>query len=258
MTLETSSGQAAGPSLLFDSNPSHKCLWSCQNLKREIKKQKQSLGKPPTFSFWVEEEAPESSSVPSPPSLPLSIHITTPLPQALTEIQTLIFQGRQSGFSSWWHRINLTYLQSSQWSPRLPCSSWQPDLCGQICWHLGTTCRRRFPRPSGSSFWAEAGPGWWSSVAEREGIRWEGNKQRETLFNQCSCHLFMLPKTPDAGYMWGMDAVWKCAHGWGRKTEEKGGGMCVGVWPFTPWSISVKEWQHLLQSWSMCVYVCVR
>lgn len=101
-----------------------------------------------------------------------------------------------TGRGGWQHRGNSTHLRSSQWSPRPPCSSWQPGLCGQICWHSGTTCRRRFRLPSGSSFWAVAGPGWWSSVWQRE---WD-EMPRKTLISQ--------PPTPEhLGYG-------PTSHGW--------------------------------------------
>ena len=156
-TLETSSGPAAGPSLLFGSNPSHKYLWSCQNLRRKMKKEVGVATKHRSLCVG-EEEATQSPSVPSPPPSLCPSTLRHRCLRHSLKIQTLIFQGpvewvqlRATGDGSR-HRINSTYLQSSQWSPQLPCSSWQPDLCGQICWHLGTTCRRRFPPPSGSSF----------------------------------------------------------------------------------------------------------
>jgi len=50
VTQETSSERAADPFLLFGSSPSHKCLWSCRNLK---KKWKQWLGKPLNITHSV-------------------------------------------------------------------------------------------------------------------------------------------------------------------------------------------------------------
>lgn len=54
--------------------------------------------------------------------------------------------------------------------------------------------------------------------------------------------------------------VWLCAHGCGRKTAKKRGRACVCGWHFTPWPISVRDWQHLLQGRSVFVIVrvCVR
>lgn len=130
------------------------------------KREKTEVGKAFKYHlFCVREAAPESSSIPSPsPSL---------CPSTLKYSASGAHWNPSSYFSSpvqrWAtrgscrHTINLTYLRSSQWSPQLPCSFWQPGLCGQICWHLGTTCRRQFPLPSGSSFWAGVGPGWWRS-----------------------------------------------------------------------------------------------
>lgn len=130
-TQETSSEQAAGPSLLFGSNPSHKYLWSCQNLKEKTNR-----------GWGVRSMA----------------FIVCVSERALLRVP----------FLSYRQHVNSTYLRSSQWSPRRPCSSEPPDLGEQICWRLGRPCRLRFPLPSVSSFSEVAGPGWWSSGRKKE------------------------------------------------------------------------------------------
>lgn len=153
------------------------------------KKWKQRLGKPLNIAYSVwERKLLRASSAPSPPSssfCPSTLGLHCSRRSLKSKHQHVQAGGVASALSSqgggWWHRINLTHLQSSQWSPRPPCSSWQPDLCGQICWHSGMTCRRQFPLPSGSSFWGGAGPGWWSSVAE-----WGGKEHQK---KQCSVSL---------------------------------------------------------------------
>lgn len=96
-TLETSSGPAAGPSLLFGSNPSHKYLWSCQNLRRKMKKEVGEATK--HRSLCVGEEATQKPIRSFASSLPLSIYIKTPLPQALTENPNTYFS-RPGGVGS--------------------------------------------------------------------------------------------------------------------------------------------------------------
>lgn len=172
-------------------------------------------------SFCVGEGAPESSSIPSPPPSPCPSTLRLHCLRHSLKSKHLFFPGPVEWVQHWatrggWrHHINLTYLQSSQWSPQLPCSSWQPNLCGQICWHLGTTCRRQFPLPSGSSFWAGVGPGLWHSG--------ESTEHEKTLFSQPQRWTLLTVQhyKVRAGC-----CVWKC--GCGRRASKRGTG-CVYV-----------------------------
>lgn len=152
------------------------------------KKWKQKLRKPLSITHYVWERKLQRAHLSlSPLPSPLSIYIN--VLGSDTEIQTVFCQGRQSG-GGWRQYINLTYLQSSQWSPLLPCSSSLPDLCGQICWRLGTPYRLRFLQPSGSSFWVGVRPGWWRSAVEQEAVRRE--TPWKALFSQSTYHAFLL------------------------------------------------------------------
>ena len=106
-TLEPSTWQEAGPSHLYGSSQSRRCLGSCQSLR-----------------------GTSANTVSQPRQ---------------TEMDVNCYMNNKE------NKTSFSYLRSWRCSPRPPCSSWLPDLCGQTSWRWGRPCRLQFLLPSGSS-----------------------------------------------------------------------------------------------------------
>lgn len=139
MTLETSIGQAAGPSLLFCSNLSRKCLSSFQNLKRKEKPMKTKGRESHKTSPPLRGR--RSSIIPSFLPLTPSVYIKPPPLQAVVEIQTPIYHHRLVFGPEWPGRAPLARLTSNLHSEVLghhavPGSQISVDkLVGIKVWH---------------------------------------------------------------------------------------------------------------------------